>query len=466
MSSAKKDALGAQRAPAVSVKDLLERDSKAVPAHLLEDGYSYVGSDPIPAERYTSEAYFEREVKHLWPHTWQMVCREEEIPNTGDHVVYDLLDWSFIVVRTETGVIKGFYNSCLHRGRVLRDKSGCVSKLRCPFHAFTWKLDGSLDWIPCEWDFGHIDKANFNLPEVKVGTWQGFVFINMDHDAPPLEEYFGPLDEHFAAYGYTEKYKALHVAKKVPCNWKVGIEAFIESFHVIATHPQLMPALADSNTQYDNYEGQYFNRMITATAEPSPHLARRPSEQEIVDAMSGRTRPADADPALYQVPPGKTARAFMGDLLRKTNEEASGKDFSGATDSEMLDAIQYFVFPNFFPWATQGRNFIYRFRPVDVDHCIAEVMYLALPPKDGPKPKPVPIHWLGDDETWSDAKEMGSLSPIFMQDMENMPAVQKGLKASGVRQCQLGNYQESRIRDFHRWLDRFLGAEQEAGAKG
>ena len=95
--------------------------------------------------------------------------------------------------------IKAYYNACLHRGRQLKDYDGRCTEFRCPFHGFTWALDGALARSPRRWDFPHVDDAEFALPEAKVGTWGGFVFINPDPDAEPLEDFLGDLPEHFDA---------------------------------------------------------------------------------------------------------------------------------------------------------------------------------------------------------------------------------------------------------------------------
>lgn len=431
-----------------------------MPAALREEHYTYVGSDPLPVERWISQDFLDCEKHTVWKRTWQMACREEDIPKVGDHIVYEINDDSLIVVRSAPGEIRAFHNSCLHRGRRLRDIGGSVSQFRCPYHAFTWDLTGRSTFIPCKWDFNQIDQETFRLPEAKVDTWGGFVFINFDLNAPPLSEYLGVVPEHFKDWNYDKKVKIAHVAKFANFNWKVGVEAFIESFHVIQTHPQIMPSTGDANTQYDNYEGEHFNRMITAMAVPSPHLDRRPSEQEIVNAMSGRSKRTmgDASPGALSVPPGGTAREFMADAAREMIAERAGIDLSKATDSEMLDAIQYFIFPNFFPWGGYGSNIVYRFRPArnSPDWCFMEVMLIDNPPKEGPRPAPAQMRLLGEDEPWSNASELGSLGAVFDQDFGNMPNVQKGLKASATRVVNLGNYQESRIRDLHRLVDRYV----------
>jgi len=104
------------------------------------------------------------------------------------------------------------------------------------------------------------------------------VFISMDPDAASLEEFLVELTEQFARWPLEDRYTELHVAKILRCNWKVAQEAFMESLHVVATHPQLLAGFGDANSQYDAFGN--FSRAISAGATPSPHLAWKPSEKE------------------------------------------------------------------------------------------------------------------------------------------------------------------------------------------
>jgi len=438
--------------PGPSVQELLDRERNPIPPALREEHFHDPGPDHLDPARYFDRAFFEREMQQMWPHVWQMACREEEIPEVGDHILYEIGPWSFIVMRSAADEIRAFYNTCLHRGRQLRTGDGHAQMLRCPFHGFTWKLDGSLAEIPCRWDFPDLSDEEMHLPEARIGTWGGFVFLNMDEQAPPLEEYLGPIPQHFAAWDFENRFKAVHVGQVIPVNWKAAVEAFMESFHVKATHPQILPSTADINTQYDVPEDPHWNRMITAFGIPSPYLDDDYPEQKIVANFAG----AGVNAAL---PAGTPARRFLADHARETFRGMSGRDYSGATDAEMLDAIQYFIFPNFFPWGGYSQNIVYRFRPAenDPEKTFMEVMLLLPCPLEGPRPKPAALHLLAPEQCWSEASELGPLGPVFKQDMHNLPRVQKGLKSMRRSQVVLARYQESRIRQLHSTLDRYLG---------
>ncbi|TVQ47483.1 MAG: aromatic ring-hydroxylating dioxygenase subunit alpha [Gammaproteobacteria bacterium] len=448
---------GDARSEGVAYQGLLDRDTREVPEVLREVHCPELGSADIPAELFTSQAVHDLEMDRMWRRVWQMACREEEIPEVGDHVVYEIGHLSFIVVRTDAGY-RAFYNSCLHRGRQLRDEDGSVSEFRCPFHGFTWNLDGTLKEIPCRWDFPHLNEDNTRLPEVRVDTWGGFVFINLDEQAPPLHEYLGILPQHFERWPLEQTWKAVHVQKIVRANWKVVMEAFIESWHSVETHPQILPYTADSNSQYD-WWGDNISRTITAMGSPSPHL-RDVAEQEIMTALartSGRMSGTEEDDSL-KVPEGKSAREHMADVNRAEFGRLFGIDLTDASDAEVLDAILYSVFPNFIPWAGYNPNIVYRFRPngSDCHSSIMDVIILMRFAEGAEKPEPVPVHKLGADDPWQDAPELGALGYIFDQDMGNLPYVQKGLMSSRKGAISLANYQEARLRHLHRTLDGYL----------
>ena len=442
-----------------SYQDILDRDSRQAPANLRAQQAPYLGSDSVPASHYTSQQRFDLEAKHMWMRVWQMACREEEIPNVGDHLVYDIIDKSVLVVRSAPDRIQAYYNTCLHRGRKLATQPGNKSEFRCPFHGFTWQLNGDFKDCPSPWDYQHLSDEDLQLPELKVDTWGGFVFVNFDDNAPDLMDVIGPLDWHFKDWRLEDRYTYYHVAKVIPCNWKVASEAFMESQHAPITHPQIMTTVTDVNSQYDVFS-DYVTRQISAGAEPSPLLDRETvSEQRIIEDMMSRRYKQFKD--MEDLPAGLTARKFVAQSVRENLAANDGHDYEHASDAEMLDSILYNVFPNFSVWGGMKPTRVYRWRPngADVDSAIMEVYQLDMVPKDQPRPSASPLRMLSDDERWSDAEELGGLGVIADQDMSNLPYVQEGLKTSGNNQVQFANYQDMRIRQHHIMTQRYIDDE-------
>ncbi|MEZ5597269.1 MAG: aromatic ring-hydroxylating dioxygenase subunit alpha [Pseudomonadales bacterium] len=212
----------------------------------------------VPVRRYISREAHELEKKYLWTRVWQMAAHEDDFPNVGDVVPYDIATMSFIIVRSGEDEYKAFYNACLHRGRKLREEPArALDELRCAFHGWAWNLDGSLKQVPCAYDFAGMRRDEERLPEVKVGRWGRFIFINPDPYAEPLENWLGDIGSQFEILPYDRRYKLAHVAKVIRANWKVVQEAFMESYHVLMTHPQILTGGAhDLCTKYDAF-GNY-----------------------------------------------------------------------------------------------------------------------------------------------------------------------------------------------------------------
>jgi len=434
----------------ISYQELLDADTRTVPETLRLVCPIDFDSDDVPVSRYTTREFHELEKEKLWKRSWQMACREEEIPAVGDTHVYDIAGLSYLVVRTTPSKIKAFPNACLHRGRLLRDWSGPAFELRCAFHGFCWDLDGALKNVPCPWDFPDLDPDSWSLPELSVGTWGGFVFINPDPDAEPLDSYVGDLTRHFERWPLEDRYVQAHVVKVVPCNWKACQEAFMEALHIVTTHPQLAAGMGDTNSQYDVFGN--FSRTIAANATPSPRLRWAPTEQEILDSMLDRRLD---EVARVEVSEGETARFASAERMRKALGRTLGDAVEHLSDAELVDSFQYTLFPNFHPWGAYNR-LTYRFRPNGDDHRSSIMDVILLAPFIGERPPPAPVRWLAANEDWTEAPELGRLSKVFQQDSLNLPSVQRGLESTQKPGVTFSNYQETKIRHFYRLLDQLL----------
>ena len=459
----------ANQVPKPWVEELYPKDQNPPPEGLLKTSDADLDTADLPAERYYDYDFHRLEVEHVWKKTWQMVCRFEDIPDVGDYVVYDIVDDSVIVVKRSDGDIVAYTNSCLHRGTTLAEGTGSRRDFHCPYHGWTFDLDGALTYVPGGWDFAHMDLENTRLPQVKIDFWAGFVFVNLDKDCGTLTDYLGVLPEHLDDFHIENRYKALHVSQVMPCNWKVAQEAFIEGYHVAETHFEkdadgnIAPvgaAVSNYDTSIQNdYWQPHISRMTMLSGIPSGYIADQiDGEQGIVDAyFSGR--PGDA----IQLAEGQTARSAIADHNRTVWGAAHHVDFSGYSDAEMIDQIEYTVFPNFTVWPTIVAPLIYRFRPYEDDpsRSLFEVWMMCPIADDGTHPEPAEEHRLESDEAWASVKELGAYGPVIHQDIPNLPRIQKGLIASAKKSVSLGSYQESRIRALHETLDRYIAGEMD-----
>jgi len=443
------------RCPGPNYQDVLDGDARPAPGILREEAATPRELRDWSTDVYLSREQHTREVENLWRRVWQIAGRVEDVAEPGDSFVYDVADDSLIVVRTKSGELRAYHNSCLHRGTRLRDEAACLEHLRCPFHGFTWDLEGRLADVPSRWDFPQIDDAEWRLPQARVDTWGGFVFVNLDSEAEPLADYLEDLPRHFERWPLEDRFVAARVERRVACNWKVAVEAFIETFHIIGVHPANLPFFGDANSQYDVWpERRHYDRMLNASGVPSPHVRGDLSPQRIIDiaARFGMVEPGTT------VPDGSTPRAVMVEASRKRIEQDLGIDTSLWSDAEVQDVIQYSLFPNVVLFGGLGSPLFYRARPDgnDPGSCLFEVMLLLPVPSGAEKPPPAKRRFLEEHEAWSDVPELSYFGPVLDEDQAIMPRVQRGLRASRKAAVSLGVYQESRLRHFRRTLEEYV----------
>ncbi|MBU6266911.1 MAG: aromatic ring-hydroxylating dioxygenase subunit alpha [Sphingomonadales bacterium] len=453
---------GEARHPAISTQQIIAQDKVKAPGWVASESYEYMGSEDIDTTRYTSTEYFEEEFKRLWTRTWQFACREEHIPEAGDYYVYDIGRYSFIITRQEDNSVRAFFNACLHRGTKLRHSGteGSATEFKCSFHGWSWNTDGTNRKMLCPWDFPHIDPAEMSLPEARVELLGGFVWINMDPDAPTLREYLGPQAlAHIEAWKLEDRYITCHVTKPIPSNWKLNIEAFMEAYHVPDTHPQVSPTNADVNSQYDTY-GEHVNRFISTLGVVSPEHAGKYSEQDVLDMFTVGDSSIVTDKP--KVGEGETARQLMANMFRGMFETATKTDLSGLSDSEILDCYSYTVFPNTFLFPGISLPMVYRFRPNPRNHreSLYEVLFLRPKPTDGSPVTTAEAVHLTHDQSFCEAEGMDAgFGGILDQDTDNLFLQQEGLEASAKHGLTLGDYQEIRIRHFNKAVDKYMAME-------
>jgi Rieske 2Fe-2S family protein len=193
----------------------------------------------LPAAWYYDPAHYQRELEAFWYRRWIAVAREEELPKPGDWRTVRVGTQSLFLVRDE-GTIRAFHNTCRHRGSILcTEESGNFARrhIVCPYHSWTYELTGQLVATPRRMETPDFNFGDFPLYRVAAASWGGFVFVNLERDAAPLE--VGNLDAQFERYRFAELRIGKRIVVDVQANWKLLAENFSECFHCPPVHPEL-----------------------------------------------------------------------------------------------------------------------------------------------------------------------------------------------------------------------------------
>jgi Rieske 2Fe-2S family protein len=258
--------------------------------------------ESLPGSWYVSSEIFDREKEAIFFQEWFCVGREEEVSTTGDFLVRDLAGESILIVRAKDGTINAFYNVCRHRGcRLVLDDAPALSDddrpgpngkfrgaIRCPYHSWTYGLDGDLRAAPFLPETDEVRKAEFSLEPLALDVWGGFIFVRLRSDGASgtsrtLSDHLGSLPERFVRYQLHELRIAKRLVYRVEANWKVVMENYNECYHCGGVHPELcevVPAFRQdggSNLDWEDgvphREGAYtFTRSGTTNRAPFPAL--------------------------------------------------------------------------------------------------------------------------------------------------------------------------------------------------
>ncbi|WP_428981610.1 aromatic ring-hydroxylating oxygenase subunit alpha [Novosphingobium album (ex Liu et al. 2023)] len=431
-----------------------------------------------PTEAFLSKEYLEAEKRLLWPRVWQMVERESDLPNPGDWMTYNVADESIIVLRKDDGTLRAFHNVCPHRGRQLVSVPDGVHSVRgnnrktfiCGFHGWTFDLDGQNIYIldPQDWH-GKLTPEMTCLSDVKVDTWGGYIYINMDPDSVSLKEWMGRAGEildHFELAKMHYKWRQWAIYN---CNWKTAIEAFLEPYHVAGTHTQLLAygnyyALSrqyglHSVSSYDTRAPEFQMSESSGTTRAGKGDDARRSTYELIRenyetvnySASTETLVAAASRLVDELPEGTPPQEVIAHWMAsaKRDDAARGVIWPEVPPEIMAEAgLAWGLFPN--QNILHGVTFAlcYRVRPYkdDPDKCVFESYALERFP-EGEVPE---TEWVYADPT---GENWGS---VLAQDFSNMEFVQKGMKSSGFRGPLPNPHQEQKVINLHRNLAEFM----------
>lgn len=214
-------------------------------------------AETLPQRYYTSEEVYRQEQERIFSERWVCVGRAERLSGPGDYVLPQLAGESLIVVRDRGGDVRAFYNVCRHRGtRLCTGEGGRFPEaIQCPYHAWTYGLDGRLIGAPQMTEEEWFDKADYPLHPAALQAWEGWLFLNLADPAPPLAEALAPLDGKFSAWRPAGLRLARRIEYQVAANWKLLFENFSECYHCPRIHPELSRLSPYRSGRNDLHEG-------------------------------------------------------------------------------------------------------------------------------------------------------------------------------------------------------------------
>jgi carnitine monooxygenase subunit len=428
----------------------------------LPDGLKVTNPERIPAKRYYDETFFKLEGEHLWSKAWQMACRLEEIPEIGDWVEYKILTKSVIVIRTKDGV-KAFHNACRHRGVQLATGQGNCKRegFICPFHGWRWNMDGENTFVFGRSIFSeeNLDKADIALAPCRVELWGGCAFINFDDDAAPLQECIKPAVECMDVRNVDQLKVEWWVSTVLPTNWKLAMEAFMEGYHVMKTHPQLYSTPVAGNTRYGEAGTAAPARAFKTSREVVENTVHH--MELLGEGMAGMVQASDVKIG-YDLLADETLELpedyghALGAFFMKWNAEITSRgrarglpmpDLNDLMRNKPAPAVQ-FMFPNYFLLPMFGNMSSYRIRPLTPETCLFELWSLRFYPEDEKRPRPVAPTPMPHDSS--------AFPAIPQQDYSNLPIQQLGLHAGGFDYMRLSKDVEGMISNYNRVIDGFI----------
>jgi phenylpropionate dioxygenase-like ring-hydroxylating dioxygenase large terminal subunit len=239
----------------------LKMQTKAAPTFRKTTETFAVGMKSLPQRYFISPEVFAEERTKIFSKQWLLVGHQNQVTDPGDYVVQEANGESLILIRDKANQIHGFFNVCRHRGsRLIENNDGNCATIQCPYHAWTYGLDGRLIGGPHMDEVPDFDKAEYPLHPVNLGVWEGFTFVNLVPKRDgwlSLEEWFGPLNGKFSPWNMSILRPAKRIEYDVKANWKLMFENYSECYHCPGVHPQLQKVSPYDSAENDLTEGPF-----------------------------------------------------------------------------------------------------------------------------------------------------------------------------------------------------------------
>jgi phenylpropionate dioxygenase-like ring-hydroxylating dioxygenase large terminal subunit len=397
----------------------------------------------IPAERYTSTAFAELEWERMWSRVWLLACPARDLEVAGAFVTVDFGRASVLLTRAGHR-IRAFRNVCPHRGNLLCTESrGIASVFRCPFHGWVYSPEGRAVMIPRR---ESLDVGETGLHPLRCETACGFVWISFDDEVERLADFLDPLLPLLEAYEPGGQAIISDRTVAMTCNWKVMADAFSETYHVHATHPQLL-ATMDVRSAVHELLGRHSRSRIP--------IGRPAGDAGVPPALATMLRAWRIDPSLFETNPAAARPALQ--RAKRAAAEAAGVDTSRLSDEQITDDHQYSIFPNVTLNLHAEGFALFRYRPHTDDpaRCQWDIQMFNRLPRGTGEPLRAP-HEVVDAGG-------GTLGQILEQDLANLARVQRGLAAAGAMNLGLTS-EDMRIAHFHKVLADYVGRQVQPDA--
>jgi phenylpropionate dioxygenase-like ring-hydroxylating dioxygenase large terminal subunit len=427
-----------------------------------KNDYVDFGTKRVNPDRYISQDFMDNEWENVWTKTWLMACSSSDIKNLGDYFNFNIGKESIIVMRSSENSVSAFYNVCPHRGnKLFFDDFGFVKDIGCRYHGWKFNLDGTNKLVTDSETYRHeVLCHDLDLTKVKVEEECGFIWVSMSNDVPPVREYLGDVAEHLDLYNVNNMNVIRHVHSDWAANWKTGLEAFYESYHLSYIHPQTQGMMEDYFMQMDTWDNG-MNRMIVPFVEPAK---RQEGSNLINDSTNIMLNDVGIDPNTFEGSPFEAKKAIQD--KKREFSKSFDLDYERFTNEQLTDSFVYGIFPNVQLGCHPEGVFVHKFLPHPTNPEIftydTSINYRSVDDSNYNVPG-----WFGlPEETNTNGQvrpeivryglgEKPDLGEVLEQDSELIPFVQEGVRSKGFR-GPLWSEQEIRLRHFHYELDKYL----------
>ncbi len=388
--------------------------------------YPWLGTDPVSTESCISKEIYEKEVEHIFSKVWLCVAREEELPEPGCYKLrrLDFANTSILLIRGKDHNIRAFHNTCSHRGNTVVVPEHDVEQLgkkrvfTCRFHAWSYDDRGRLIGVQEEKLFDTcFRKDEHGLSEISCDVWEGFIFVNLETSpAVGLADFLSSMGTHFSGYPYNELTHNFTYRTVLNCNWKIGVDAFSEAYHVNTIHAGSFPGTFSTGLQMVKLYGDHRTAAICFNP---------PKDSPAVASISQRKAR------------GSLVGNVAGTTLPQTINDEGRDDFSFELSV---------FFPNWLLHVAEGIWFTHQFWPMGYDRCLWEGRYYVREPRT-------------HSERWALEHAIVLQRNAWLEDTATMEGTFNSL-LSGAKDFMLLQDEEVLVRHGYHVLEKYLNKDR------